>query len=208
MISGSELNKKRRGIMGGTFDPVHLGHIHFADAAIAEAGLGEIIFMPAYIQPFKRDRYVADGNDRLRMLELATMHEARFRVSSWELEQETVSYTFDTISNIHEQDPNQRVYFLLGSDAMMKIERWNRGSELLNICNLVVGLRPEDDRTLIRELAKKLSDNYGTEIVILESEMLNISSTMVRERVAAGHPINGLVSQLVEEYIYENKLYV
>ncbi|MBO4236128.1 MAG: nicotinate-nucleotide adenylyltransferase [Firmicutes bacterium] len=204
----SEVSKRRIGIMGGTFDPVHFGHTLLAEAALNEAGLDEVIFMPAYIQPFKRDRYIADSRDRLRMLELATSYEERFTVSSWELEQENVSYTYDTIESFIQNNPDQKIFFIMGSDAMMKIERWKRGKELLGICNLVVGKREAGDRVQLEEHAKRLRGAFGTEIIILEKQMRPISSTMVRERITAGKPITDMVSPLVEDYIYEHELYI
>lgn len=207
MAKGSE-SKKRIGIMGGTFDPVHLGHTGVAEAALIEAELDEVIFMPAYIQPFKQDRYVADGSDRFKMLELATIHDDRLKVSSWELEQETVSYTYDTICHLIEEENYKDIFFLMGSDSMMQLERWMHGEDLLRICNFVVGLRPTNVRKQVKEEAKRLSDTYGTKIVLLEKTMLPISSTMIREKVSEGQPIAGLVSPLVEEYIYANELYI
>ena len=208
MPGDSGTSKKRIGIMGGTFDPVHLGHIGVAQAALDEAMLDEVVFMPAYIQPFKQDRYVADGSDRLRMLELSTFGEERFTVSSWELDKESISYTYDTLTHFINVEPENRYYFLMGSDSMMKIERWNRGEELLKICNFIVGLRPTNDRNAVEECAKRLSNTYGSEIILLEKTMLPISSTMIRELTESGRPISGLVAPLVEEYIYAHELYV
>lgn len=207
MTDFSEGTKKRRGIMGGTFDPVHLGHIGVAEAALVEAGLDEVVFMPAYIQPFKQDRYVADADDRYRMLELATLHDDRFVVSSYELEKEGISYTYDTISAIFNEDCH-KPFFLMGSDSLMKIENWHKGEELLGICNFVVGLRPTNDRVQVADYANTLIKKYGTEIVLLEKTMLPISSTMIRELVMEKNPISGLVSPLVEEYIYAKELYI
>ena len=207
MTKASEIANKKIGIMGGTFDPVHLGHIGVAEAALVEAGLDEVVFMPAYIQPFKQDRYIADSRDRYKMLELATLHDDRLTVSSYELDKEGISYTYDTISAIFNEE-HHKPFFLMGSDSLMKIESWHKGEELLGICNFVVGLRPTNDRNQVENHAKNLIDKYGTEIVLLEKTMLPISSTMVRDLVIAKKPIAGLVSPLVEEYIYANELYI
>lgn len=199
---------KKLGIMGGTFDPVHLGHIGVAEAALSEVGLDEVIFMPAYIQPFKQNRYVADGDMRFEMLKLATIHEDRFKVSDWELKQESVSYTFDTVSHLLKEDFADKIFFLMGSDSLMSVETWYKGKELLEICNFVVGLRPNNDRSVVEKHAEMLSQKYDSEIILLEKNMLPISSTMIREYVMASKPISGLVTPLVEEYIYKNELYI
>ena len=204
----SEVKTAKIGIMGGTFDPVHLGHIGVAEAALEEAGLDEVWMMPAFIQPFKQDRYVADARDRIKMLELAFIHEDRIKVSTWEIERECVSYTYDTITNALEENSIDKIYFLLGSDSLMKIETWHKGKELLGICNFIVGLRPTNDRTQVEEYAEFLTKEYGTEIILLEKTMLPISSTMIRNLVEERKPIAGLVSPLVEEYIYAQELYI
>ena len=205
----SKIIKKKTasiGIMGGTFDPVHLGHIGVAEAALEEADIDEVWMMPAYIQPFKQDRYVADAEDRIRMLELASIHEERIKVSSCEIDRQSVSYTFDTIATALEENPIDKIFFLLGSDSLMKIETWYKGKELLGICNFIVGLRPTNDRKSVEDYADCLTN--GTEIILLKKNMLPISSTMIRNLVEEGKPIAGLVSPLVEEYIYAHELYV
>lgn len=199
---------KKIGIMGGTFDPVHLGHIGVAEAALIEAELDEIWMMPAYIQPFKQDVYVADAEDRIRMLELAALHEERIKVSTWEIEQQRVSYTYDTITSIAKEPSIDKMYFLLGSDSLMKVETWYKGKELLKACSFIVGLRPTNDRKSVEEYAKHLKERYKTEVILLEKTMLPISSTMIRSMVSEGRPIAGLVSPLVEEYIYAHELYI
>ena len=199
---------RRIGIMGGTFDPVHLGHIGVAEAAIEEARLDEIVFMPAYIQPFKQDRYTVDGEMRFKMLELATIHNEKLKVSRWELEQETISYTYDTISHFLKEDTVDKIFFLMGSDSLMKVETWHKGKDLLKTCSFVVGLRPTNDRDIVSACAERLRSEYGSEIILLEKPMLPISSTMIREYVSENKPISGLVSPLVEEFIYKNELYI
>jgi len=204
----SNLIKPRRiGIMGGTFDPVHLGHMDVAEAAIEEVGLEEVWMMPAYIQPFKQDRIIADARDRIKMLELAVEQSRHIKISSWEIDKEIVSYTFDTIKGLLEENCIDDIFFLLGSDALMKVESWYKGKEILNMCGFIVGLRSTENRTSLEVYAKHLKDSYGTEIILLEREMRPISSTTIRSLVSEGKSLSGLVSRAVEEYIYANELY-
>ena len=202
------INSKKTGIMGGTFDPIHLGHLGVASAALEEGGLEEIIFMPAYIQPFKQDRYVADPSDRLNMLNISCMYEDRFKVSTWEIEQETVSYTYDTVMHILSEEKIESISFIMGSDSFLQIEKWYKGKDLLKVCSFIVGLRETNDRKAVKEYALRLNGEYGSEITLLEKNMLPISSSMIREMVINNKPITGLVSPLVEEYIYSHELYI
>lgn len=202
------INPKKTGIMGGTFDPVHLGHLGVASAALEEGGLEEVIFMPAYIQPFKQDRYVADPDDRLNMLKLSCMYQDRFKVSTWEIEQETVSYTYDTVMHILSEEKIESISFIMGSDSFLQIEKWYKGKDLLKVCSFIVGLRETNDRKAVKEYALRLNGEYGSEITLLEKNMLPISSSMIREMVINNKPITGLVSPLVEEYIYSHELYI
>lgn len=201
-------NSKKTGIMGGTFDPIHLGHLGVASAALEEGGLEEVIFMPAYIQPFKQDRYVADPDDRLNMLNLSCMHEDRFKVSTWEIEQETVSYTYDTVMHILSEEKIEKISFIMGSDSFLQIEKWYKGKDLLKVCSFIVGLRETNDRKAVEEYAVRLNGEYGSDIILLEKNMLPISSSMIRDMVINNKPITGLVSPLVEEYIYSHELYI
>lgn len=202
------INSKKTGIMGGTFDPVHLGHLGVASAALEEGGLEEVIFMPAYIQPFKQDRYVADPRDRLNMLNLSFTYEDRFKVSTWEIEQETVSYTYDTVMHILSEEKIESISFIMGSDSFLQIEKWYKGKDLLKACSFIVGLRETNDRKAVKEYAVRLNGEYGCKITLLEKNMLPISSSMIREMVINNKPITGLVSPLVEEYIYSHELYI
>lgn len=196
------------GIMGGSFDPVHLGHIGVAESALKECNLDEVVFMPAYIQPFKQDVYVAEAEHRLEMLKRATVHEERFSVSTWEMDKEKVSYTYDTIQYFIKERKNEKVFFLMGSDSLMTVEDWYKGPELLGLCSFIVGLRPTNDREKVTSYAEKVQKEYHTEIYLLKELMIPISSTMIRNKIANKEPISGLVSPMVEEYIYEQELYI
>lgn len=198
----------RIGIMGGTFDPVHLGHIGVAEAAISEAGLEKVIFIPAFIQPFKQDIYVGDAKDRLEMLRLATMYNDLMDISTWELDKEDISYTYDTVKHFLEIDPENEIYFLMGSDSLMNVQTWYKGPELLSLCHFIVGLRPTNNREKVQACADEIKEKYGNEMILLKKLMLPISSTMIREKILNHEPISGLVSPMVEGYIYEHELYI
>ena len=134
---------KRIGILGGTFDPVHCGHIHLAEDAMKQGGLDEVIFIPARLQPFKLGKKITSGEDRLAMLQLATEHTPGFAVSSYELDAEGVSYTYLTLRALQkEYGEDARLYFITGTDAFLKIELWMMAEELLTNYGFLIGTRP------------------------------------------------------------------
>lgn len=198
---------KKIGILGGTFDPVHLGHIGLAQAALHELMLDEVLLMPANKQPFKKNKHVEDASKRLRMIELATLNCERIGVTDIELQSEGLSYTYDTMIKLMKIYPDTEICFILGSDSLLRIESWYKGKELLKLSSFAVGLRPGDDRAMLRDEADRLTHEYGCKIALLEDLMKPISSTAIREHVHNKESISGLVGSEVEEYIYEQGLY-
>ena len=199
---------KKIGILGGTFDPVHLGHIGLAQAALHELMLDEVLLMPASKQPFKNNKHVEDASKRLRMIELATMNCENIGVTDIELQSEGLSYTYDTMLKLMKLYPNTEIHFILGSDSLLRIESWYKGKELLKLCSFAVGLRPGDDRAMLKNEADRLTSVYGCKITLLVDLMKSISSTAIRNHVHYKESISGLVSEEVEEYIYEQGLYI
>ena len=146
---------KKIGILGGTFEPVHLGHIGLAQAALHELMLDEVLLMPANKQPFKKNKHVEDASKRLRMIELATSNCERIGVTDIELQSEGLSYTYDTMIKFMKIYPDTEIFFILGSDSLLRIESWYKGKELLKLCSFAVGLRPGDDRAMLRDEADR-----------------------------------------------------
>ena len=130
------------GIFGGTFDPVHLGHVSLAEDACEQAGLKEVIMVPARIQPFKQDKHTASGHDRLRMLALEAEWNDRITVSSYELDNEGVSYTYLTLRAMQERHPDDELYFICGADSLLKIHTWMNADELLTSYSYIIGAWP------------------------------------------------------------------
>ena len=134
---------KRIGILGGTFDPVHYGHIALAEDAVREANLDEVVMIPARIQPFKQDREYASGEDRFNMLALAAGKNDHVTVSRYELEQEGVSYTYLTLRHMQEfYGEDTRLFFITGTDSFLKIDTWRNAPELLTKYSYIIGTRP------------------------------------------------------------------
>ena len=198
---------KSIGLMGGTFDPVHFAHTALAEAAMKELELEKVIFIPAFIQPFKKNRFVTSDQHRIAMLERALSEYENMEISLWEVEKGGVSYTFDTFKHFKESLKDYKLWFILGTDSMMKLENWYKGKELLKECSFAVGSRPDSNHEELIEKVSYLKENYGTEIYLIEKKMLPLSSTMVRELLEEDKPISGIVAHSVEEYIYEQGLY-
>lgn len=200
---------RKVGLMGGSFDPCHRGHINLAIDARIQAGLDEVILMPAKIQPFKMGKKVTDGKHRANMLKEAVKNIEGIRVSVWEMEQDSISYTYNTLNYIKEvEGPDTEVYFISGTDSFLTMEKWMNGIDMLKENSFIVGVRPgykEDELNLAIENAK---EKYGTKVIKIDNRRFHISSTEIRERIAKGEAFNDLVTEEVERYILEHGLYI
>lgn len=195
------------GILGGTFDPVHFGHLSIAKQAIEELALDKLIVVPSKLQPFKLDVPVTIGMHRIEMLKLAFDGFEKVTISNYELDKNEVSYTINTLQAFKKKYPDSELWFLLGTDSFLKIEIWKNAKDLLSQFNLIVGVRPgyKDEELDIQ--IKHLEKTYGTEIYRLSNEKLDISSTDIRNSISQGKAIDKLVPLVVERYITEYALY-
>ena len=199
---------KRIGILGGTFDPVHYGHIALAEDAVREANLDEVVMIPARIQPFKQEREYASGEDRFNMLALAAGKNDHVTVSRYELEQEGVSYTYLTLRHMQEFfGEDTRLFFITGTDSFLKIDTWRNAEELLTKYSYIIGTRPGYRQDEYREALQRITDTFGTEVISMHKTELDISATQIRELVSAGKPIDDFVPPEVNRYIIEHGLY-
>jgi nicotinate (nicotinamide) nucleotide adenylyltransferase/ribosome silencing factor RsfS/YbeB/iojap len=198
----------RIGVFGGSFDPVHEGHMAIAESALAEASLDLLLFMPVHIQPFKRDAAMSGAVHRLAMLRLAAAGDGRFAVTDVELENRGVSYTLNSLREIRRGFPEgAEVFFLLGADMLLMLEKWYHAEELLREFSFIAGLRPGSEDADAARSAERLRRVYGARILLMKNRRLDISSSDIRRRIEAGERgIDGL-PPAVEAYIRENGLY-
>lgn len=196
--------KKKAGIIGGTFDPVHYGHLSAAEEAYRAFGLSEVIFIPAGTPPHK-DYLQTKAEDRYMMAVLATVGCPYFSVSRIEIDRLGKSYTTDTLKTLRGMPGyvDAEFYFIVGLDALMLIESWKESLELLTLCKLVASSRPGHSFSSL----KKLPPKYRDAIYTLEIPHLDISSTNIRERIKKGHGAKFLIPPLVENYIEKMMLY-
>ena len=193
------------GLMGGSFNPIHCGHINLARAAL-ESGLADrVLFLPTGNPPHKRSG-LADKLDRLAMTELAVEGEKGVGVCREEVDREGVIYTVDTLTILREKMPDCRLLYLIGADTLCTLHTWRRPEDVVRLCTLLVAMRPGEDRTAVEESAKAWRER-GAQIEYLPAELMDISSTEIRMRVQAGRALDGLVPPKVEAYIRSHGLY-
>lgn len=196
--------------MGGTFDPVHHGHLVAAEAVRARLGLGRVVFVPAGRPPHKEDQAVSDERHRYLMTVMATVTNPLFTVSRIEIDRPGPSFTVDTVRAFREALGAQtRLYFITGFDAVREILTWREPEAFLRLCRVVAVTRPGYPMAEVEALRAGLRDKADVvePLDILEVPALAISSSDIRRRVAAGEPIKYLVPESVETYIEKTGLY-
>ena len=196
------------GIFGGTFDPVHYGHLILAEQAMEDASLKQIIFMPARVQPFKMNTSIADGAHRLAMLNLAIENNPKFSLSDLELNSTKVSYTIHTLNQLMETEmADAELFFIIGTDAFLGIEKWYCSDELLSRFSFVIGSRPGYKELELEQQMNAFRVKYATDMILINNAEVEISSTTIKKRIREGKSIKYLLPEKVETYIYENLLY-
>ena len=184
------------GVFGGSFDPVHLGHLIVAEAAADALVLDEVRFVPAHAQPLKQGRHGASGEARLAMLELAIARNPRFVVDARELERPAPSYTVDTLQALRNERPEDRLFFLVGADAARDFSAWRAPETIARLATVVVLTRPGAAVPSSALIHRRL-----------EVPAIDVSATDVRERCRAGRSIRYLVPDPVRQYIADRGLY-
>lgn len=193
----------RLGIYGGTFDPVHLGHLVLAEQCREQLALDEVWFVPAGQPPHKRETALTPGRQRLEMLELAIAGHERFRAVNLELDRSGPSYTVDTLAALHAQNPARELFLLIGADSLRDFPTWREPQRIAELARVVAvnrGEQPDPDLTAFRAA-------YGDRIDLVRMPGLDISATDLRRRAAAGRSLRYLVPRAVEVYIQLHRLY-
>jgi nicotinate-nucleotide adenylyltransferase len=194
---------RRLGVMGGTFDPIHYGHLVTAEEALVQFALDSVVFVPTGRPWMKQDRVVSPAEDRYLMTVIATASNPRFHVSRVEIDRDGPTYTVDTLRTLAERYPDAELYFVTGADAMLEILEWKDPGEVLSSAHFIAATRPGYDlaRFESMELARK------TSVSRMSIPALAISSTDIRDRVLDGRPIRYLVPEGVKSYIEKAELY-
>lgn len=195
------------GVLGGSFDPIHLGHLIIAEEVRVRLGLTRVLFVPAQISPLKLARPLSPAEDRVRMLELAIASNPYFRVSRVDLERPGPSYSVDTLTELRAQiDEQTQIFFIIGADAVAELPTWRDPRTILELSQVVGVLRPGfegfDPATL-----EPLVPGASRKILMLDVPEIGISASAIRARISLGLSIRYLVPESVERYIYEHGLY-
>lgn len=199
----------RLGLFGGTFDPVHYGHLLLAECCREQAALDEVWFVPAAASPFKQGAVQTSAQQRLEMLALAIGGHAQFRVSSLEIDRGGVSYTVDTLEELHRARPDDELFLLLGADALEDFPTWRQPQRICHLATLLVVRRPGWAEPDLARLAAIASPSQLDAIRrgLVEMPQIDLSSRDLRRRVAAGQSIRYRTPRAVETFIASAGLY-
>jgi nicotinate-nucleotide adenylyltransferase len=196
------------GVFGGTFDPIHLGHLAVAEEVRTNLGLAEVLFVPAGQPWLKADRAISAVQHRVEMIKLAIAGNPHFKLSTCEVDRLGPSYAVDTIDILQQQlGTEARLFFLLGSDALSELPQWKEPSRLIQICHLVAFTRPGFALPPLESL-ELVIPGLSQHATFVEVPQIDVSATQIRNRVARGVSIHRLVPQSVERYIQEQGLYL
>ena len=198
------------GIMGGTFDPIHYGHLVIAEAARAKFNMDEIIFVPSGTPPHKKGRSITHSEHRYQMTKLAIQDNPHFSVSRLEIDRPGLSYAVDTIRALRSLFADDAcLYFITGADAILEILSWKDVGSLISMCQLVAATRPGYSLDGLTDIVNRIRAEHKRDFTVhtMEVPALMISSTDIRSRVENHLPIKYLLPDAVEKYIYDYHLY-
>ena len=201
------MRKRRIGIMGGTFDPIHIGHLVTADFVMNRLELERVVFIPTGVPPHKVPERMASTRDRYNMAVLATSDNPSFTVSDIEIKRVGVSYTIDTLKELSEIYDDSDIYFIVGTDAVAEIPSWERASGLLDYCCFVAATRP-GFASAVERVIEFFGCQAKDKIIQLVTPELEISSTDIRDRVRNKRSFKYIVPTSVELYIKKEGLYL
>ncbi|ROR29262.1 nicotinate-nucleotide adenylyltransferase [Mobilisporobacter senegalensis] len=200
-------NLKKIGIMGGTFNPIHNGHLALAARAYEQFKLDQILFMPSKNPPHKELKTIISDKHRVDMVSLAISDIPDFVLSTLELERGGTTYTVDTLDYLTKTEKDKMFYFILGADSLFELEDWLEPARIMEMAKIIVASRNTLSNENITERIQYLNSTYNTNIELIEMPPIDISSRHIRECIKNHHSICNYVPKPVEDYIYENNLY-
>ncbi|WKY48866.1 nicotinate-nucleotide adenylyltransferase [Eubacteriaceae bacterium ES3] len=201
-------NKRKIGLLGGSFNPIHMGHLLLAESARDQFQLDQVLFIPTGNNPFKLTQDEIPREHRLKMVELAIADNFYFDVMTHEIDQSGITYTIDTINVLKEDYPDCIFYFITGADLMFEITRWKGADELLKSVIFITTFRPGYSHSKLDDRIEELCDIYDADIHKLYTTQMDIASSDIRARIKNGYSIRYLLPEAVREYIIENSLYL
>lgn len=199
---------KRIGIMGGTFDPIHKGHLALANKALEEFVLDEIIFIPSGMPPHKKPGEVTDKEHRFKMVKAAIKGKKKYKLSRIELDKKGFTFAVDTFNELKKKfGKKAKLFYIMGLDSINEILEWRKPLELFKLCEFIVGTRPGSRIRTFKRLVKFPPLQKEVDKIHLMELKENISSSEIRDNLAAGKAVKGILPKVVENYIKRSKLY-
>ncbi|MBM7691838.1 nicotinate-nucleotide adenylyltransferase [Peribacillus deserti] len=186
---------KRAGILGGTFDPPHIGHLIVANEVLEALSLDEVRFMPNHTPPHKKKNEKVTSHDRLQMVRISVNSNPKLTAETIELGRDGASYTYDTIKALQEQEPDTKFYFIIGADMIEYLPKWYKVDELMEMVQFVGVQRPT------------YKEETSFPVIMVDIPQIDLSSSLIRKRVKEGKSIKYLVHEEVQKYIEVNRLY-
>jgi nicotinate-nucleotide adenylyltransferase len=195
------------GILGGTFDPIHYGHLIIAEGVAEKLQLDKVMFIPTGDSPHKNSKDVTDKMHRLFMTQLATEDNPVFEVSSMEIQRKEICYTVDTAKLLKEEYPNSEIYYIVGADSLRDMKEWKNPKGFLKLLKIAACRRVVNNNTNLDKWAKELIESFNADITVVNLPLIELSSTEIRERIKSGKSVKYMLPDKVIEYINENRLY-
>lgn len=201
------MNGKKIGIMGGTFDPIHFGHLILAQTAMEQFSLDKIWFMPSKMPPHKSHEEVTSTKHRIEMTRLAIEDNPNFSLSLFEMDREGYTFTYETLQLLKKDYPNTKFYFIIGADSVYTFHKWREPRIVASLCTILAANRSQEvDEKLIKQL-DIIREEYNADIHLLAIPSIEISSSDIRSKRQKGQAIQYFTHPKVVEYIDANKLY-
>lgn len=194
-------------LFGGSFNPVHNGHIALMRRMKREFALDKIIIMPTFVTPLKDNSFMASAKDRYQMCSLAFEDEEGITVSNWEISRKTKSFTVDTLGYLKETCPEDNIFLITGADAFLQLPLWHRFEEIFDIATILTVSRDSDGADILKEAGERYRAQFGCRYKISENVVSNLSSTFVRDKISKGLDVGEDVPYTVYEYIKKKGLY-
>ena len=203
-MTGAE---KRVGVLGGTFNPIHIGHLVMAERAFDLYQLDRVLILPSGISYMKNIGEIQDAKKRTQMVSLAIQGNKHLELSTIEIDRDGNTYTYETMEYLCERYPDTEFFFIIGADNLFSIEKWNQVEKLFQCCTVLVAGRNKYSEAEVNVQLEYYRIKYGAKVELMDTPYINISSSSIREYLQNGRSIKYMVPPDVEEYIYRNSLY-
>lgn len=195
------------GILGGTFNPIHNGHLYMGKCALEELKLDKVVYIPTGVSYLKNQNEILPKEIRYNMVSLACQTDDRFEASDIEINRAGNTYTYETLIELKQQHNDWQLYFIIGADTAYMIEKWVKPEKIMQISDLVILYREGQPLSSLKFQCKKLEETYNAKCHLLKSDAMNISSTEIRHMIQQGKDISALVPDDLYKFIIENKYY-